>query len=112
LVDQTNREGLRETPEQQVLLQVVRYAVQDRLGSFLNSMERQYKHKKIDLGDAQAQVERLEDRAKTAIGKLKKLTPPEGDPRSRTCSRPYSNSPSLQRAPGNVSPKSSRKAAN
>jgi len=80
LVDQTNREGLRETPEQQVLLQVVRYAVQDRLGSFLNSMERQYKHKKIDLRDAQARVERLEDRAKTAIGKLKKLTPPEGDP--------------------------------
>ena len=80
LVDQTNREGLRVTPEQQVLLQVVRYAVQDRLGQFLNSMERQYKHQKIDLGDAQARVERLEDRAKTAIGKLRKLTPPEGDP--------------------------------
>lgn len=80
LVDQTNREGLRVTPEQQVLLQVVRYAVQDRLGQFLNSMERQYKHQKLDLGDAQVRVERLEDRAKTAIGKLRKLTPPEGDP--------------------------------
>ncbi len=34
LVDQTNREGLRITPEQQVFLQVIRYAVQDWLGAF------------------------------------------------------------------------------
>lgn len=78
LVDQTNREGLRETPEQHVLLEVLRYAVQDMLGKFLQEVERQYKHQKIDLSDAQAQVTRLEDRAKTAIRQLKRITPPEG----------------------------------
>lgn len=79
LVDQTNREGLRETSEQYVLLQVLRYAVQDQLGRFLGEMDRQYKGQKVDLSDAQAQVTRLEDQAKSAIRRLKKLTPPEGD---------------------------------
>lgn len=79
LVDQTNREGLRITPEQQVFLEVIRYAVQDRLGAFMRDVERQYKNQKIDLSDAHAQVTRLEDRAKNAIRRLKRLTPPEGD---------------------------------
>ncbi len=79
LVDQTNREGLRETSEQYVLLEVLRYAVQDLLGKFMKDMERQYKHQKIDLSDAQAQVTRLEDRAKTAITQLRRMTPPQGD---------------------------------
>jgi signal transduction histidine kinase len=79
LVDQTNREGLRVTSEQYVLLEVIRYAVQDRLGTFLADIERQYKHQKIDLSDAQDQVTRLEERAKTAIRKLRRLTPPEGN---------------------------------
>jgi signal transduction histidine kinase len=78
LVDQTNREGLRVTPEQYVLLQVIRYAVQDCLGTFMQDVERQYKSQKIDLSAAQAQVTRLEDRAKTAIRRLQRLTPPEG----------------------------------
>lgn len=78
LVDQTNREGLRETSEQYVLLEVLRYAVQDLLGKFMKDMERQYKNQKIDLSDAQAQVTRLEDRAKTAITQLRRLTPSEG----------------------------------
>jgi len=79
LVDQTNREGLRETSEQYVLLEVLRYAIQDMLGKFMKEVERQYKHQKVDLSDAQAQVTRLEDRARTAIRQLRRLTPPEGD---------------------------------
>jgi len=79
LVDQTNREGLRETSEEYVLLEVLRYAVQDMLGKFLREVERQYKHQKVDLSDAQTQVTQLEDRAKTAIRQLKRITPPEGD---------------------------------
>lgn len=78
LVDQTNREGLRVTPEQHVLLQIIRYAVQDRLGLFMQDVERRYKAQKIDLSEAQAQVTQLEDRANTAIRKLQRLTPPEG----------------------------------
>jgi signal transduction histidine kinase len=79
LVDQTNREGLRETSEQYVLLQVLRYAVQDRLGMFMHDVERQYKHNKADFSDAQSKVSKLEDRARTAIRKLKKITPTEGN---------------------------------
>lgn len=79
LVDQTNREGLRITPEQQVFLEVIRYAVQDRLGAFMRDVERQYKNQKVDLSDAQVQVTRLEERAKNAIRRLKQLTPREGD---------------------------------
>lgn len=45
---------------------------------FMQDIERQYKHQKIDLSDAQAKVIKLEDRARTAIQQLKKLTPPEG----------------------------------
>ena len=78
LVDQTNREGLRVTPEQQVLLQVIRYAIQDRLGEFMRGVERQYKGQKIDLSDAKTRVSGLEERAKTAIRRLRRLTPKEG----------------------------------
>lgn len=78
LADQTNREGLRVTPEQRVLLQVIRYAIQDRLGEFMRGVERQYKGQPIDLSDAKSQVSSLETRAKTAIRQLRKLAPPEG----------------------------------
>ncbi len=78
LVDQTNREGLRVTSEQQVLLQVIRYAIQDRLGEFMRGVERQYKGQKIDLSDAKTRVSGLEDRAKAAIRRLRRLAPKEG----------------------------------
>lgn len=79
LLDQTNREGLRETAEQYVLLQVLRYSVQDRLGMFMRDVERQYKSQKVDLSDAQTKVTQLEDRARSAIRKLKQLTPSAGN---------------------------------
>lgn len=79
LVDQTNREGLRITPEQQVFLEIVRYSIQDALGAFMRDVERQYKNQKVDLSGAQTQVTQLEDRAKSAIRQLKKITPSEGN---------------------------------
>ncbi len=74
LVDQTNREGLRVNPQQQVMLKVLHYAVQDRLGGFLRGVERQYKGQKIDLSDAKTRVKGLEDRAKAAITRLRRLS--------------------------------------
>ncbi len=59
LVDQTNREGLRETPEQQVLLGIMQYAIQDLLFRFMRHVERQYKDQKINLSDAETEVTRL-----------------------------------------------------
>ncbi|MBY5841267.1 sensor histidine kinase [Rhizobium leguminosarum] len=78
LVDQTNREGLRVTPEQHVLLNVMQYVVQNLLGQHLKDVERQYKSQKIDLSDAKTEVTRLEDRAKVALRQLQKLTQGEG----------------------------------
>ena len=52
LVDQTNREGLRVTPEQQVLVNTMQMVINDHLAKFLKSVERQYKSQKIDLSEA------------------------------------------------------------
>lgn len=78
LIDQTNREGLRVTPEQRVLLEVIRYAIQDRLGEFMRAVERQYKGQKVDLAEAKSQVHALEVRARGAIRQLRRVAPPEG----------------------------------
>jgi len=73
LVDQTNREGLRVTPAQQVLLRAIRYAIQDRLGGFMQDVERQYKAQKIDLTEAKTRVAGLEDRARASIKRLRRV---------------------------------------
>ncbi len=78
LVDQTNREGLRQTPEQYVLVNVMQYVVQTLLGRFLKEVERQYKAQKIDLSDAKTEIDRLEDRAKLAHRRLLRLVSAEG----------------------------------
>ena len=79
LLDQTNREGLRVTPEQRVLLLIMRFAVQDQLGQAIGEVEKQYKAQKIDLGDAQKQVTRMEDRAKTALTRIRRFSPPDAE---------------------------------
>jgi signal transduction histidine kinase len=79
LVDQTNREGLRETPEQQIFVGIMQYVIQDLLFRSMKHVERQYKGQKIDLSDAKKEVASLDSRAKSALGKLRKIAPP-GDP--------------------------------
>lgn len=78
LIDQTNREGLRVTPEQQVFQAVLRYAVQDRLFDFLKFVEGQHKAQKIDLTDAKTRVAGLENRARAAIKRLRRVAGPDG----------------------------------
>lgn len=77
LVDQTNREGLRVTPEQQVLVGVMQYIINDLLLNFIKGVEKQYKNQKIDLSEAKTEINTLEERAKTAIKQLKKVAPRE-----------------------------------
>lgn len=78
LVDQTNRQGLRETQEQQVFLGIMQYTIQDLLFPFMRNVEKQYKAQKIDLSDAKLEVTRLENRTKSALRQLRKLAPAEG----------------------------------
>jgi len=75
LVDQTNREGLRETSEQQVLIELLQYAIQDQLFRFMKYVEGQYKGQKLDLTEAKLEVEDLNKRARSAIATLRKLAP-------------------------------------
>lgn len=79
LVDQTNREGLRETAEQQVLIEILHYAIQDQLFRFMKYVESQYKGQKLDLVEAKTEVEDLNKRARNAITKLRKLAPQAKD---------------------------------
>lgn len=78
LVDQTNREGLRETSEQQVFLGIMQYVIQDLLFPFMRNVEKQYKDQKVDLSEAKLEVSRLENRAQTALKRLRRLIPKEG----------------------------------
>lgn len=78
LVDQTNREGLRETQEQQVFLRLMQYVIQEQLFRFMRHMDSQYKGQKVDLREAKSEIDRLEARATGAVRRLRKLSPPEG----------------------------------
>lgn len=76
LIDQTNREGLRVTPEQQAFLGLLHYAVQDRLGGFMKHVEREHKNQKIDLNETKVQVASLEQRARASISRLRRVAGP------------------------------------
>lgn len=77
LVDQTNREGLRRTPEQEVFVGIIQFAINDALFGFLKEMDRQYKLQKVDLSDAKEEIQTLEKRAISALKRLKKVLPKE-----------------------------------
>jgi signal transduction histidine kinase len=75
LVDQTNREGLRATPEQQVFVAILQHVVRDMLWDFFRDIDRRHKKLPLDLGDVKAEITSLEGRAKTALAKVRKLVP-------------------------------------
>jgi signal transduction histidine kinase len=74
LVDQTNREGLRETPESQVFKEILHDAVAERLWSFFKDIDLRYRKRADDI-DIGKEVDDLESRAKSALGKLRKYVP-------------------------------------
>ena len=73
LIDQTNREGLRETPEQCVLLEALRLVIQDYLRMAMKRIEDQYKAKRVNLTGTKDEVKKLERRANTAIKALRRM---------------------------------------
>jgi len=75
LIDQTNREGLRVTPSQQVLLGILQYAIDTVLFDVLKETGKKYKNQKIDLSSAKSEIANLEARTKTALNRLKKIVP-------------------------------------
>nr|WP_277817181.1 sensor histidine kinase [Solimonas terrae] len=75
LVDQTNREGLRSTPEQQVFIAVLQHVVRDMLWDFFRDVDQRHRKLPLDLGDVKAEINRLETRAKSALSRVRKLVP-------------------------------------
>jgi signal transduction histidine kinase len=77
LVDQTNREGLRANPEQQVFTSTLQHVVRDALWDFFREVERQYKKVPLDIAELTADVDKLENRARSALSQVRKLVPRE-----------------------------------
>ncbi len=75
LIDQTNREGLRATPEQGVFVNLLQHVVRDMLWSFFRGMDRKYKSSPVDLSNVKAEISSLESRAKNALSRVRKLIP-------------------------------------
>ncbi|MBU1691423.1 MAG: ATP-binding protein [Gammaproteobacteria bacterium] len=75
LLDQTNREGLRSTPEQQVFITLLQHVIQVLFWDFMKDVDRRYKQQPLDLGDVKAEVGKLESRAKVALSRVRKILP-------------------------------------
>jgi signal transduction histidine kinase len=74
LVDQTNREGLRETHEQQAMLRIVQFSIQDQLRNAMRRVETKYKARRAKPVEAKTEIARLETRAQKAISNLRSVT--------------------------------------
>ncbi|QBN85520.1 sensor histidine kinase [Xanthomonas oryzae pv. oryzae] len=77
LLDQTNREGLRASPEQGVFIALLQHVVRDMLWDFFREIDKKYKHNPVNLGDVKAEIASLEARARSALSRVKKYVPKE-----------------------------------
>lgn len=71
LIDQTNREGLRDTPEKLVFVELLKYVTQNLLRNFMNEVEKSQKRIEIDLAQVESEIGSLESRARQAFRMLK-----------------------------------------
>lgn len=70
LVDQTNREGLKDCNEKLVLMEVLRFVIHDRLKQFLDDVEKRHTHVELDFEETEKRVRNLERRAQSTIRSL------------------------------------------
>ena len=76
LLDQTNREGLRQMPEEAILKETVQFAV-ERLRDEMNRVTREQKGAKKAFTADQTRTVDLEKRMKSAIRSIRKVVPSE-----------------------------------
>jgi signal transduction histidine kinase len=76
LIDQTNREGLRQTPEEAILKETVQFAV-ERLRDEMNRVTKEQKDAKEPFIADETRTADLEKRMKTAIQSIRKVVPSE-----------------------------------
>ena len=75
LIDQTNREGLRDCPEQQAFIELLQHSVQYEFRDFLRDIEKRYKDQPLDTTSARTDIVNLENRAKIALKQIRKNAP-------------------------------------
>jgi len=73
LLDQTNREGLKEGAEKYVFVEILKYVIQNLLRNFMDEVEKSQKHVDIDVEQLEQRTSTLESRATDAIRRLKQL---------------------------------------
>lgn len=71
LIDQTNREGLKDTPEKLVFVELLKYITQRLLRDFMNEVQDSQKRVEVDLAQVESQINTLEARARHAFRLLK-----------------------------------------
>ena len=71
LIDQTNREGLKETAEKGVFVEILRYVTQTLLWTFMTDVERSQRNISVDVDEMQEQISTLESRAIEALRRLR-----------------------------------------
>jgi len=76
LIDQTNREGLRQTPEEVILKETVQFAVERLRDEMIRITNEQKDTKKVFIADETTTAD-LEKRMKTAIQSIRKIVPLE-----------------------------------
>lgn len=72
LTDQTNREGLKETPEKTVFVELLRYVTQNLLKNFMDEVQASQKHVELDIRQVESLMSSLESRANQTIRTLKR----------------------------------------
>ncbi|MGH1356121.1 MAG: sensor histidine kinase [Thalassovita sp.] len=75
LIDQTNREGLRENESQQAFLNIVKWATQEALGDAIGTTEREHKPQKTKIVGAADRLKSLEGRVRSAVTGLRGVVP-------------------------------------
>jgi signal transduction histidine kinase len=71
LFDQTNREGLKDTPESLVFVELLKYVTQNLLRNFMNEVQKSQKRLEIDMAQVESEIGSLESRARQAFRLLK-----------------------------------------
>lgn len=72
LLDQTNREGLRENQSSFALVNILQILMQEYLYSAMKSVDKQYKNQKVKIKSAETELDSLVKRTKTSLRALKK----------------------------------------
>jgi signal transduction histidine kinase len=72
LIDQTNREGLKECDEKFVLVELLRFVVQERLRLFMKEVDDKVQRIDLDLSQSEKLVQDLRARAQLSLRELEK----------------------------------------